>query len=157
MTKIIPGTKKELARGFADVNTPSKRITETLMTLSTKREVVLQEIAKRQQSLKADKLTSGQRKDHAMHLDRLYFVLREIREKCKRVANVDSHLVYRMKPYLNEQEWHRVCALAKADAKAALEQIPWITDDESDMAANKQMGDAIRLRAVPDKQSQVWA
>ena len=137
MTRIIPGAKKELARGFADVNTPSKRITETLMTLSTKRAVLLKEIEVRRNALKGDNLTAGQRKDHNMHLARLHLVLREIKEKCKRVANFDSHLVYRMKPYLNEQEWHRVCALARADAKAALEQIPWITDDESDVAANK--------------------
>lgn len=146
MTKVLPGQKKELARGFADVNTPSKRITETLMTLSTKREVLMKEILKHRHALEGGKLTVGQRKDHNMHLGRLHVVLREIKEKCKRVANVDSHLVYRMKPYLNEQEWHRVCALARADAKAALEQVPWINDDELDMATDNEIQPSKRLR-----------
>lgn len=139
MTKIIPGAKKELARGFADANTPRKHLDEIYMVLSTKREELLKKRQQLEEMGRDPLLTPGQRKHIGLLIRQNNEMLSKLKEKMKKQVDINAFMISHLRAYVAPEQFQMAARLARIDAKEALDHIAWITegDDDADMAANK--------------------
>ena len=137
--KAIVDKKSNLARGFADVETPNEHADQLLYSLKEKRAVLV----KRRQELidkrKNEKLTKAQDNIYRSELTGIARSLTAIKAKADKGANIQSLLITRLKSVMPLEMFDQCRVLARQDQQRLLDQISIAVLDEE--ATHKPQSD----------------
>lgn len=126
MSKILTGSKIQLARGFSDGE--SKETSEKFMSFTTEREILLKRLNsafklmtqhRNCQSKSEIAKFNAAKSDYNQTKERLT----TLNKKAKQQADLSQLMLNRLKQYIPENDWVTVVKLAKLDQREILEKI----------------------------------
>lgn len=126
MSKILTGSKIQLARGFSDGE--SKKTQEKYMSLATEREIL---IKRRNASLEVietykeskDKKEKGKLNAAQDEYTKVTGRLRKLNEIARERANLSQLILDRLKQYVPKEDWLAVVKMAKLEQQHILSEI----------------------------------
>jgi hypothetical protein len=127
---MIVDKKRNLARGFADVHTPSSEADELLMNFYSKRDDIARRIREYEEQLSnTPKSKKGLRKHLVEGLKAQNQKMYRLKEKQKHMASRDGLLVQRLKKFVDPEIFLEQARRAKLESDFILENVG-ISDEE---------------------------